>query len=589
MQTFNDQSERNMQNRDHDKLLQLIYRLSGGRTEEIIAKKGLGKSLGLSQQQTDIALERLSNQGMIKPIIFNSLCITHLGVHEAEKNHSSATELSKRSRGSSSLPESSNYKMSELLITSRKILFLAANPSNTTRLRLGKEAQEIEESLRLSVKRDQFALIQKHAVRLKDVYRALLNERPNIVHFSGHGDQDGLALEDDAGRTHLIEGETLSNLFGQFASIECVLLNACYSHAQAEGIAQHVPYVIGMKREIDDGIAINFAARFYDALGNGQPVQKSYKLAIAATELTPITVSRDILTHPDSVLQLKPEKNTPILVVGNLDKTVKKVLAPPPATYPKEPQQADNRRSKSRKIPLPLLVSFLLLSSLTGGAIALLKNSPPKDNQQPPEGNLITPDEVTTHGDPPLVDNQPPSSEPPESNPIPPAPELPAPEVPPPPEAPATEATVIEGPWSSEIVDERLQLTVNKVARLESGLWQIHLRADNFTDQDLRLDPFFNEFYVRDNVGKTYKQNVSISLHNNPSNGEWIGIVPADSYARGYIILPIDPEATSISVNFGNSDQEPQLSGSFPSVGSGQNPFEGLSGSKISVEDIPIK
>lgn len=539
LQTFNCQSERNMQNSYHDRLLQLIYRLSRGSTEEIIAKKGLGKSLGLSQQQTDIALERLSNQGMVKPIIFNSLCITHLGVHEAEKNHSSAAEFSKRSLGLSSSPESSNYRMSKFMTTSRRILFLAANPTNTTRLRLGKEAQEIEESLRLSTKRDQFVLTQKHAVRLKDVYRALLNERPNIVHFSGHGDQDGLALEDDAGRTHLIEGETLSHLFGQFSSIECVLLNACYSHAQAAGIAQHVPYVIGMKREIDDGIAIYFAARFYDALGNGQPLQKSYKLAIAATELTPITVSRDILTHPDSVLQLKPEKNTPILVVGNLDK---KVLTPPPATYPKKPQQADNRRSKSRKSPLPLLVSFLLLGGLAGGTIALSR-----DIQLPPielpEGDPVTPDD---------------------------------------------EATVFEGPWSSEVVDERLQLTVEKVERLENELWRIHLRADNFTDQDLRLDPNFNEFYVTDNLGQVYEQDGLKGMQDT-----WSGKVPP-SGAGGYITLnrPISSEATSISVNFGDSDQEPQLDGSFPrnpsDILSGQNPFEALSGNKISVEDIPI-
>ncbi|QYO63399.1 hypothetical protein [Leptolyngbya sp. 7M] len=70
----------------------------------------------------------------------------------------------------------------------RKILVFAANPKHTSELRLGEEVREIEEGLRRSQYRDRFALTSKWAVRVRDVYRYMLDIQPQIVHFSGHGE-----------------------------------------------------------------------------------------------------------------------------------------------------------------------------------------------------------------------------------------------------------------------------------------------------------------------------------------------------------------------------------------------------------------
>ena len=69
----------------------------------------------------------------------------------------------------------------------RTILFLAANPNNSTQLRLGEEARDIEEGLVRSQQREEFKLEQKWAVRPKDIQRAMLDLSPQFVHFSGHG------------------------------------------------------------------------------------------------------------------------------------------------------------------------------------------------------------------------------------------------------------------------------------------------------------------------------------------------------------------------------------------------------------------
>ena len=164
----------------------------------------------------------------------------------------------------------------------KKILILAANPKNTDRLRLDQEVREIDEGLRRSRHREQFELISKWAVRLRDFYRYMLDIQPQIVHFSGHGGgESGIALEDEAGEVQLLPTEQLAGIFKLFASkgVECVLLNACYSQVQAEAIRQYIPYVIGMNQAIGDKAAINFAVTFYDVLGAGETVEFAFDLA----------------------------------------------------------------------------------------------------------------------------------------------------------------------------------------------------------------------------------------------------------------------------------------------------------------------
>lgn len=168
------------------------------------------------------------------------------------------------------------------------ILFLAADPTNASRLRLGEEFREIQEKLRLARLRDQFSLaLPQLSVRPVDISQALLDVQPQIVHFSGHGTATGaLCFEDQVGRIQSVEPDALAALFEQFADqVDCVLLNACYSAIQANAIAKHINYVIGMNRAIGDPAAIAFAIGFYQALGAGRSVEDAYKLGCVQIRL----------------------------------------------------------------------------------------------------------------------------------------------------------------------------------------------------------------------------------------------------------------------------------------------------------------
>lgn len=173
-----------------------------------------------------------------------------------------------------------------------KLLIVSANPKNTSRLRLDEEVREIEEGLRRSVSWEQFVVKSTWALRPIDLRRALLDEQPNVVHFSGHGETKGLILENNIGEAIIVPADALEGLFNLFsANLECVLLNACYSEAQATAIAKKIPHVIGMQEEITDEGAREFSIGFYDALGAGRSIQEAFDFGCNAIQFLGYTNS----------------------------------------------------------------------------------------------------------------------------------------------------------------------------------------------------------------------------------------------------------------------------------------------------------
>lgn len=164
-----------------------------------------------------------------------------------------------------------------------KILFLGANPSNLTQRALDREAREIGERLRAAKLRERFQLEYGWAVRVSDLQQCLLVHEPTIVHFSGHGTQDGqFMVEDQQGRAFAVNPSALAMLFEILRdNIRCVVLNACASKVQAEAIRQHIDCVVGMTRSITDATAIAFSSAFYQALGFGRSIKVAFDLGCA--------------------------------------------------------------------------------------------------------------------------------------------------------------------------------------------------------------------------------------------------------------------------------------------------------------------
>src|SRR5262249_51276388 len=94
------------------------------------------------------------------------------------------------------------------------ILILAAEPSNQARIRVGNEMSKIQECLRQARVRERYRVITQTATKVDDLQRALLEERPTIIHFCGHGGgPSGLQLEDEQGLAQSVPNAALAGLF----------------------------------------------------------------------------------------------------------------------------------------------------------------------------------------------------------------------------------------------------------------------------------------------------------------------------------------------------------------------------------------
>jgi TPR repeat protein len=173
------------------------------------------------------------------------------------------------------------------------VLFFAADPlsappdSRTPRLLLDEDVRQIRQKVRAAEHRDALEFDVRWATRTDDLLQALLETRPQVVHFSGHGTSDGLVLVSADGlRPHHVDAAALAQLFDVFrGDIRVVVLNACFSLPQAQAIADVVGCAIGTRGKISDAAAITFGASFYRAIAFGCSVQAAYDQARTALAL----------------------------------------------------------------------------------------------------------------------------------------------------------------------------------------------------------------------------------------------------------------------------------------------------------------
>jgi tetratricopeptide (TPR) repeat protein len=168
-----------------------------------------------------------------------------------------------------------------------------------------------------------------------------LNERPHIVHFSGHGildlqaglrddparDLDSkpppagsrLIFQDVQGNKVAVSQEALVHLFKTIPdNLRVVVLNACHTRPLAEAIAKTIDCTIGMNRPIGDEAAIAFATEFYGAIGFGRSVKEAFELGKAALllegipeEKTPELLTRQGIDAAGLVLIASPVAENP--------------------------------------------------------------------------------------------------------------------------------------------------------------------------------------------------------------------------------------------------------------------------------------
>lgn len=182
------------------------------------------------------------------------------------------------------------------------IVFLAANPSGSNPLKLAEECAEIQRELKMAPHRDDFQFESRWAVGIDELMRHLTELDPTVIHFSGHGGGSaGLILQDEQGEPQQVSSRALAMMVDATAhNVRVVVLNACYSAAQAEALCAKVDCVVGMEGTIGDDAARAFASRFYFALGSRRSIGNAVAQGVAtlaakqlSDEIAPRCVTRD--------------------------------------------------------------------------------------------------------------------------------------------------------------------------------------------------------------------------------------------------------------------------------------------------------
>lgn len=208
------------------------------------------------------------------------------------------------------------------------VAFFTANPSSLGKLDLDGEIQGIQAELK-AMDRDVFRFIHHCDTKPADLQRVLLDERPTVVHFSGHGlgagpwrrssrapgptrelvhEDDpsvrvptGIMLQGDAPSEYkLVSGEALGHLSSTLGRhTKLVVLNACHSVEQADALLEHVDFVVCIDGAVLDRAAKAFAVAFYRGLAAGRTVRVAFDLGVNALMLEglELEVPRPQLRH----------------------------------------------------------------------------------------------------------------------------------------------------------------------------------------------------------------------------------------------------------------------------------------------------
>lgn len=197
-----------------------------------------------------------------------------------------------------------------------KILFLAANPSNKAMLQLTKEHSRVLTRLQDAPAPEKFPLKFKQAVTPSQFAEYLFLEKPDIVHFSGHGDQENpdfkrmmsesrgmgraalnkakesdpeagiFLLDEDQRHAQFVSTSFLRTTFKNIVErlkipVQVVLFNACHSAEQAQAVSEIVPWVIGTSSSVKDTAAIAFATGFYFGVAQNMNIEDAFNFGIA--------------------------------------------------------------------------------------------------------------------------------------------------------------------------------------------------------------------------------------------------------------------------------------------------------------------
>src|SRR5271165_323628 len=186
-----------------------------------------------------------------------------------------ATGFAKDSSASRTPPRSAPPKFASGILS---VLFVGAQRG--TNLNLRSQLSRTKEAIR----RARFG----RSVEMTGVFNVTPDEMlvelhrlsPQVLHLSGRQDRGLIRMHDQSGQLAAVSADQLATLLCQYQHmLRLIILDTCWSLAQAKMIVQTVDCAIGVAAKITEPVAIDFFAMFYNALATGASVGRAFGLA----------------------------------------------------------------------------------------------------------------------------------------------------------------------------------------------------------------------------------------------------------------------------------------------------------------------
>lgn len=167
------------------------------------------------------------------------------------------------------------------------VLLITAEPDGEKPLNIGREIRQIQEQVRSSEMRDSIHFEYRPATRVTDLLQHLNEVSPDVLHFSGHGANAGIALHGAREKVQLLSNDDLDGLLKLAPrALKLVVFNSCNSAEQARVAVRHATAAIGMEQSVGDETARVFAGQLYNSLGFGRSLGLAFDQANFQVQLT---------------------------------------------------------------------------------------------------------------------------------------------------------------------------------------------------------------------------------------------------------------------------------------------------------------
>ena len=214
-----------------------------------------------------------------------------------------------------------------------RLLYLTANPlvaDPEANLRVGAEVAQVRRAVRGALHRDYVRIDHRPAATPEDLLDGLNDLQPHAVHFSGHGGDRSVVMDNGAVDNPQARSLTFNQLGRALGTAErpptLLVLNACDTvDGASEELLPAVPVVVAMASSVLDTTAATFAARFYAAIASGLSIKKAFDQAVLAVEFVGLDDESWMITllhrediNPDEVLLVCPPVGGPQVDQSNL-------------------------------------------------------------------------------------------------------------------------------------------------------------------------------------------------------------------------------------------------------------------------------